>query len=419
MFVEIQGYRFIMIKVVHISNTDSVGKRFNGMNVKSHCVDSRLLVINKVLNSEKSENICPFPALVRFVRKVIKYIERKLSVQSLLYPFIGCIVFKKIFRKADVVHLHLIHNSFFSLFFLPFLTRKKNCVWTLHDPWALTGHCIHPFDCDKWRTICDNCPYLDTNYPMRRDRTKLMWKIKRFVYRKSQFRIIVASDYMRNMVENSPLTKGVHVDVIPFGIDLNVFRPLLSESIRKKYGISQSDVVIAFRASQSQFKGFDYILKCFQLVEFKKRVVLLALDEKGMCESLKNKYNVIETGWVDDDEKMVEIYNAADIFLMPSARESFGVMAVEAMACGKPVVAFDGSALPEVIDKGDFGCGGIIVEQDDQNKFNKAVQILVENKSLRDEISVQALNIAQEYYSNEVFNSKMYNFYKSLLENRT
>jgi len=411
-----------MIKLVHINNTDSNGSRFNGMGMKEriseHGFDSHLVVLEKVIDSENSSKLVKLP-LFKFFRKGFMFIEKKLSIQSILFPFSFMLPFNKYFRKADIVHYHLIHNHFFSLFSLPLLTRLKKSVWTLHDPWALTGHCIHPFDCIKWKTGCHKCPFLGTNIPMKKDRTKLMWNIKKFVYGHSKLNLIVASNFMAEMVRHSPLLRQFNLKVIPFGLDLNVFRSRPNYDIRKSLGIDENSIVVAFRASSSEFKGLEYIKNCFLNLASLRKVVLLAFDECGILNDLKEKYDVIEAGWVENEEELVKLYNVADFFLMPSRQEAFGMMAIEAMACGKPVIVFDGTALPEVIDRAEEGCGGIVVPQGDQKLFNDAVKSLIENDIKRKELGEKGLQMAQKYYNENRYVYEHATYYRSLLRENT
>jgi len=83
----------------------------------------------------------------------------------------------KTFLDADIVNFQRIYD-FFSYLALPRLTENKPTVFTLHDMWAFTGHCYHSLDCDRWKTGCRNCPYPNIHPTIRRDNTRLEWKLK-------------------------------------------------------------------------------------------------------------------------------------------------------------------------------------------------------------------------------------------------
>src|SRR5690606_12504627 len=87
-----------------------------------------------------------------------------LHMQSYLLPM------HTAFKQADLVHYHIIYDRYFSIRALPYLTRLKPSVWTFHDPWPMTGHCIYPMGCERWMSGCGSCPSLDLPFPMREDR---------------------------------------------------------------------------------------------------------------------------------------------------------------------------------------------------------------------------------------------------------
>ena len=148
------------MNILHINSHDLHGSRFNGFDMQyvinnKHHVE--MAVWEKTSNNTNVHNIPPSSS------HVLKYLTSKIITFTArlgfdrLFGFAGAILpFKLFFKKADIVHLHLIHNyTNFSIFSLPQLGRKKPLVWTLHDPWAFTGGCEHSFDCDKWKSGCN------------------------------------------------------------------------------------------------------------------------------------------------------------------------------------------------------------------------------------------------------------------------
>ena len=133
-------------------------------------------------------------------------------MSNILFPWGRVLAGTKQFRAADVVHYHLIHNQMVSLMDLPMLLRLKPSIWTFHDPWPLTGHCIYPRECTGWMEGCEPCPHLDWAFPMRDDCAGRMWRVKQRVYTETEIDVVVASDFMLNMVRRSPLTS--HLDRI-------------------------------------------------------------------------------------------------------------------------------------------------------------------------------------------------------------
>ncbi|TFG55916.1 MAG: glycosyltransferase, partial [Deltaproteobacteria bacterium] len=328
------------MRVLQVGYTDLVGTRFNGRDLcrglRERGIEAQHCVWDKRSDDPGTWQLSNnrYRSLVNDL--VFKSLETRLSVESLLFPYAWKLPFDRRFRAADIVHYHLIHRDFFSLPALPLLTRMRPAVWTLHDPWAMTGHCLYPLDCRRWETGCGECPSLSSPIPMRRDRTAFMWKAKRRIYEASRIDVVVASRWMLDMASRSPLLSRARLHHIPFGIDLEVFRPGDPEAAKRRLGIMPGSLVICFRAVSSEFKGLRYMIESLRRLREERPVCLLTFSERGLVDEFRGRFQLVELGWVNDETLAAEVYNAADVFLMPSTAEAFGMKAVEAMACGKP-----------------------------------------------------------------------------------
>ena len=315
------------------------------------------------------------------------------------------------YQEADLLHLHIIHSGYLSLWALPGMTRKKPTVWTLHDPWAMTGHCIYPFDCTRWQTGCGECPNLKMPLPLYADRTNLLFRYKRYVYSKSKFDVIVASQWMLNRVQASPLFEGVRVHHVPFGLDLNFFSPSAAPDARKRFGIPDNVLVLCFRSEMNEFKGLAYIIQALERIRGDQPICLLTFAKKGLLNCFADRFQLVELGWTDDEEMMRDALVAADIFLMPSTAEAFGVMAIEAMACGKPVISFDGTSLPEVTFAPDVG---LSVPMKDAEALRHALQRLIDHPEERLERGRKGRLAAEQHYNVEMQADRLAKIYKEV-----
>jgi glycosyltransferase involved in cell wall biosynthesis len=167
----------------------------------------------------------------------------------------------------------------------------------------------------------------------------------------------VASNWLKKKVEKSPIWKSKKIYLVPFGVDTNLFKPGDSESEKKALNIPINDVVLMFRSDTWEYKGLDIIINALENIENSMNVSIITVGKKGLINDLKGKFKIFEYGWVDNDTTMVALYKACDIFLMPSKQETFGLMAVEAMCCGKMVLTIEGegTALPDVINSPECG----------------------------------------------------------------
>lgn len=405
------------MRILQVGNTDTVGGRFNGADLHKQLLKlgakSQLCVWDKKTKDNGTWQLTNFGGY-RFINQIAGMLEKKLSVQSVLYPFSWKLKFDKRFHSADIVHYHLIHTGFFSLSSLSTLSRLKPSVWTLHDPWAMTGHCIYPYKCEKWKTGCGDCPNLDTPISMLKDHTALMWKIKKWAYKNADIDIIVASKWMLNMAKQSPLLSKFRLHHIPFGLDLNLFHPMDTEKAKSALGVKPGSIVLAFRTTSNEFKGLFFIKECLRKLKSRQPICLITLSEKGLLDEFRSTYQIIDLGWVADDILPI-VYNACDIYLMPSTAEAFGVAAIEAMACGKPVIAFDGTSLPEVIFAPK---GGIVVPQGDVESLMHAIESLIEDSQARQEIGDSALELVRNNYNLEIFMERIMELYREVIKRR-
>jgi glycosyltransferase involved in cell wall biosynthesis len=250
---------------------------------------------------------------------------------------------------------------------------------------------------------------------MQKDNTAFMWKVKEKVYKYSQIELVVASKWMLNMVEKSPLLSKHKVHYIPFGLDLKIFRPSDITLAKASLGIPDNTISICFRATKNEFKGLLFIKECLRKIDSKQPICLITFQESGLLDEFKEKFKIIDLGWVNDTSIIVNAYNASDIFLMPSTAETFGMMAIEAMACGKPVITFDGTSLRDVIFAPE---GGMSVPKGDIDAFLKELTMLIDNREARDKLGKKALNLANEHYNIEDQYDKTYALYEDVIARR-
>ena len=323
--------------------------------------------------------------------------------------FTEAIIKNKLFLEADIVHLHLIHNTRFDLNYLSIMTRLKPIVISLHDPFFLGGHCIHHFECEKWKKHCFDCSYLDKPFAIEHDDTALKFELKKQAIQNSEIATIVASKWMERKVKQSSIWKDKQIYFLPYGINLENFKPGNIFEVREKLGIDPHSIVLMFRSDVSPYKGLDIIKQALSEIYSERKITILTVSLKGNLNDFKDKFQIIEYGWVKDDKKLIELYQACDIFLMPSKQEAFGMMAIEAMSCEKTVLATKGTALEDVINSPE--CGLAVSEAD----YTNALQNLMNNPQELISRGKKSLEFAQANYNKDVYVSKMIEIYKGVI----
>ncbi|MFB0490859.1 glycosyltransferase involved in cell wall biosynthesis [Methylobacterium sp. OAE515] len=387
--------------------------RFNGLTLapllRGHGIDSTHMIWKRDTSDPVIRSFsAPYTSEINALYAKIENIT---SMQSVLYQNGEQILRDQSFAEADLVHLHLIHTGYLNLLDLRMITQAKPTVWTIHDPWAFTGHCVYPLECERWKIGCGHCPDLDINFPMRYDNTDIMFDYKKFAYSQANFEVIVASEWMKLMAEASPLFENVHVHKVPFGLDLEFFARSAGAEIRRAHEIADDEIVLCFRA-QEEFKGLEYIRKALRQLQTTAKICLLTVGNIGLLNEFADKYRLVEFGWVNDPALLRDIMDACDIFLMPSIAEAFGVMAIEAMACSKPVICFEGTSLPEVTNAPEIG---VAVPMKDHHGLSRAISFLINNEDERQKRGIKGLEFAKRNYDERQHAIRMASLYRGVL----
>jgi len=272
----------------------------------------------------------------------------------------------EIYQWADVIDLRNLFGGFFNLWSLPSLTAKKPVVWRLPDMWALTGHCAYPYDCDRWKSGCYQCPLLLGGgreivepKPTVMDGTNRVWKAKRNIYKQSQLHVIVNSDWMRKQVQESILKNVLTINVISNGVDLDIFKPKPKNEARKKLGLpSEGPILLWAAGSRGNYrKGYRLTVEALESIQISggKTPMLITMGSAKGWNDEETLQKVKHFGYVRDPEKQALLFAAADGFICSTLADAQPQTALEALACGTPLIAFDIGPMSELAIPGKTG----------------------------------------------------------------
>jgi len=226
-------------------------------------------------------------------------------------------------------------------------------------------------------------PRRGIDYPLK---NKFQYK---FSYSSLASGIIANSESTKaSLLKNAPWLNTEKIKVIYNGIDFNRFSGPISKDIRKEFGISKKDFVVGFVGQLDERKGIDTLVNAFCSLK-DEDVVLLIVGEgqmEGELKDIVSKTNsrVIFTGFRDDID---DIMKAIDVLALPSLWEGFGIVLIEAMAAGKPVITTNVSNMPEIVtDQRD----GFLVSPGDASTLKEVILKLKENPSIKNEMGKRA-----------------------------
>ena len=263
----------------------------------------------------------------------------------------------------DVIHLHNLHGYYIDSRLLFDYIRRSGCrvVWTLHDGWTLTGHCalFSAIGCNGWESGCERCYHIG-EYPrcVTKGHSARNFALKRLTFSGvERLRIVTPSQWLGGLVKRSYLG-DYEMTVIPNGVDLDRFKPREND-VKARLGIEGRTMLLGVASKWLSVKGLDDFVALAQLLGEEYAIVMVGVDER-LRQRLPGR--IIALPHTESVEELAELYTAADLLLNLSREESFGLVSLEALACGTPVLTYDCTAAPEVLRRhaGECDCGIIV-----------------------------------------------------------
>lgn len=404
-----------VINVLHVNSADLLGRRFNGYDLiddlKPYGIKCSLITLEKKSNNGAVHQLLTSNKEL-LCQNIITQHSIDYSFDKTIYPWAEKIISSSEFSKCDIIHLHLIHNNLISFLDIKRIAALKPTVWTWHDPWPLTGHCIHPLDCDLWKSGCEVCPHLNYQFLLNNDTSKNLWKAKFLAAQNSPVHIVYASNFMKNLAFQSPIGRNFrHQHKIPFGIQVPNSTSLSKKTSREQLSIGDDETVIFFRHDDVILKGTYFILEALRLIEDTSNITLLTVGPMDLPDDITNRYKTIQNAWTDNEEDFFNIFNAADIFVMPSLAESFGLMALEAMALSIPVIVFKGTALEEIVDPPNCG---LAAEYRSATSLAEKIILLANDKTLRKKMGASGKFRQANHFSKDSYLNNLVALYRSI-----
>ncbi len=236
--------------------------------------------------------------------------------------------------------------------------------------------------------------------------------------------IVTASHHERGVLSRYYGASEERMHTIPCGIDLDLFRPADQAASRRRLGFPADHPVLLWVGRLEKLKGVDILVDAVaDLDECRADLVVVGGDERaaelrGELERQARDAGIADrisfAGAVPHDDLPV-YYSAADVVVVPSYYESFGLVAVEAMACGTPVVASRvGGLMSTVID----GVNGYLIPWRCPGPFAEKLEVLIHNPELRANFSRAACTTVERFGWKRVA-AEVANLYESLLKPRS
>lgn len=357
------------MRVVHVSTSDLAGGAARGTYrlhraLVESGVDSRLIVSQKLSADPTVSEAFPqrFSTLRRLLRERLDrlplacYPRRAPTDFSLNWARNG--VWRAIVAaRPDVVHLHWINHGFLPLAHLRKL--RTPLVWSLYDLWPFTGGCHYSGACRSYERACGACPLLGSTQA--RDLSARILRAKRRAWSGLRPEIVCFSRQTEAQTRASSLFANLSLSVIPPPVDTRVYRPIPVADARRLLGLDPAAFVVMLGATQlgQPRKGADLALAALASLERTGPLAQLTLCTFGGsppdAPDHAGAIPVKHLGPLHDDLTVALAYSAADAVLVPSREDTGPLVAVEALACGAPVIGFPIGLIADLVRHGHTG----------------------------------------------------------------
>lgn len=316
--------------------------------------------------------------------------------------------------NPDIIHLHNLHGYYLHVpsLFDYLVKRNRPVVWTLHDCWIMTGHCGYFIDCRKWENHCSNCPrkksypasyIFDNSAENHSTKIKFADKARDFLH------LVPVSGWIDEQLKKSHF-KSCDSTIIRNGIDLELFRPHIEfDKLREKYFLSDAKHAICVANVWGASKGYADLPKLAKLLYENEIKLIVVGVTKEQADELKT-CGIIPILRTENTEELAMLYSMADIFLNPTHAEALGMVNMEAIACGTPVVTYNTGGSPESIDE---NTGAVVEVGDVRGMVNEAVKIIDKGKNSYMKICAKK---ARNNFSKEAAFLKYISLYKDIMK---
>ncbi len=316
--------------------------------------------------------------------------------------------------NASVINLHWVGWEYLRVEELK--SFKVPLVWTLQDMWPFTGGCHYSEECDRYTHSCGSCPQLQSGKDS--DLSRWVWERKAKAWKDINLTVVAPSSWIAKCASSSSLFRDRRVEVISFCLDTEQYKPIDQQKAREILKLPQDKQLVLFgalSATKDRRKGFHLLLPALQNLSqsgWRDRIELVVFgsDEPSNPPDLGFKAHYL--GSLSDDLSLARVYSAADVMIAPSIQESFGQTGSESLACGTPVIAFDGTGLKDIVDHQQ---NGYLVRPFEIEDLAKGIAWVLEDKQRHHKLCIQAREKAEREFALEVQARRYLSLYSELL----
>ncbi|MFM7241301.1 MAG: glycosyltransferase [Opitutia bacterium] len=219
-----------------------------------------------------------------------------------------------------------------------------------------TGGCHSNLGCQKYQIGCGACPLLSSSDPQ--DISAVQAARRAQLWKDLDVAVLAPSGWSARQAKESFTLGGRELRTFPIPLDLAVLRPADMRTARQALGLPVQGRIVLVRALNPglAYKGFGLFLEALrQLDDQGVALHVVVVGDRGFLPGGFRHVTFTELGPQRGDAALARAYQAADFFVSPSTNETGPMMAGEAMACGRPLIAYPIGIAPDLVDQGRNG----------------------------------------------------------------
>jgi glycosyltransferase involved in cell wall biosynthesis len=418
-----------MLRILHLSRHDITGgaaratyRLHKALQKLGH--DSRMLVLNRRSDDPSVWVFQPRHDIASIIRRRLRqyqiYSDRNRYARPTGYaPFTDdrSLTGKDLIRQlpsVDILNLHWVARLIDYRSFFPVIPARTPVVWRLADMAPFTGGCHYDGSCGRFAEQCGCCPQLGSEGE--NDLSHEIWRRKQRSLagvEPGRLHIVALSRWMANQVRRSSLFARFPLTIIPNGVDIEELAPRGRSFARNLLGIPAAAKVVLFIAETitNRRKGLEYLVRALSGITGIEDLFLLSVGRSGSETAIAFPGRHLD--FVESTYMLSVIYSAADVFVVPSLEDNFPNTAVEAMACGTPVVGFDVGGLSDIVRPGRTGA---LAPQGETDLLKTAILELLKDDDGREQMAHNCRSVAVAEYALQTQTRRYLDLYESLIE---
>ncbi|MBD2654455.1 glycosyltransferase [Synechocystis sp. FACHB-383] len=316
---------------------------------------------------------------------------------------------------VDIYHLHWISHWLDLPSFIQSLPPRSPIILTLHDLGNLTGGCHLYSGCHGFENICSPCPLI--KYPFNHFLAQQELHRKQHLFSSRPVHVVGNSNWTTSLAKASAAFQGVQsIRTIYPAIDIQSLVRHDKAFAKKLLGISPQKLVLGFGCAELTDGNKNFPLFLQLLARLKDDIEPEAVvfgNDLGLTE--QPPVPIHSLGKLTSSHLLSIAYSAMDVFVMASQTETFGMVAIEAQACGTPVCAFAVGGLTDAVQHEQTG---FLAPWGNINLLSDHISQLLRNSSLRTQLGQTAHDWARRNFSLEQMRDAYLNLYREALKSQ-